>query len=109
MNSKRLIYVRGDVLPDLKSNHPRDLMSSRAVLAHEYYGHKYFDELYGNKNPMVGAWNDEFRASYFAALNTPNLSDMDRYYLMADAVERAREAGVTIKLTDEIRRALYGF
>lgn len=78
MNSQRLIYVRGDVLPDLKSNHPRDLMSSRAVLAHEYYGHKYFDELYGNKNPMVGAWNDEFRASYFAALNTPNLSDMDR-------------------------------
>ena len=109
MDSQGLIYVRGDVLPDLRSNHPRDLMSSRAVLAHEYYGHKYFDELYGNKNPMIGAWNDEFRASYFAALKAPNLSDIDRHYLMADAIERAREAGVTIKLTDEIRRVLYGF
>ena len=109
LDSQKLIYVRGDVFPDLYSNHPRDRMSSRAVLAHEYYGHKYFDELYGVKNPTVGAWNDEFRASYFAALKTPNLSDEDRSYLMADAVERAREAGVTIKLTDEIRRLLYGF
>ena len=107
--SSKLILVRGDVLPDLSSNHPRDLMSSRAVLAHEYYGHRYFDELYGVKNPLANSWNDEFRASYFAALKTPNLSDIDRHYLMADAVERAREAGVTIKLTDEIRRVLYGF
>ena len=107
--SSKLILVRGDVLPDLSSNHPRDLMSSRAVLAHEYYGHRYFDELYGVKNPLANSWNDEFRASYFAALKAPNLSDIDRHHLMADAVERAREAGVTIKLTDEIRRVLYGF
>lgn len=39
LDSERIINVRGDVLPDLNSNHPRDLMSTRAVLAHEYYGH----------------------------------------------------------------------
>ena len=40
-----LIYIKGDVLPDLNSTHPRDLMSPKAVLAHEYYGHKYFGDL----------------------------------------------------------------
>ena len=48
-----LIYIRGDVLSDLSSTHPRDLMSQRAVLAHEYYGHKYFDDLFGDKNPLL--------------------------------------------------------
>ena len=104
-----LIYIRGDVLPDLYSTHPRDLMSQRAVLAHEYYGHKYFGELFGDNNPPIGAWNDEFRASYSAALKAPNLTDMDRMYLMADALERAKEAGVNIKITDIIRRVLYGY
>ena len=102
------INVRGDVLPDLSSNHPRDLMSTRAVLAHEYYGHKHFDDVFGTRNPAIGAWNDEFRASYNAALNAPNLSDMDRMLLMQDALERAREANVSIHMTDTIRRILYG-
>ena len=94
------INIRGDVLPDLNSNHSRDLMSTRAVLAHEYYGHKYFNDLFGSRNPGIGAWNDEFRASYNAALNAPNLSDMDRMLLMQDALERAREANVSIRITD---------
>lgn len=84
-------------------------MSSRAALAHEYYGHKHFNDVYGANNPPPGAWNDEFRASYFAALNAPNLSDMDRMYLMMDALERAKEAGVNIKITDTIRKVLYGY
>ena len=109
LDSRGIINVRGDVLPDLNSIHPRDLMSSRAVLAHEYYGHKYFNDVFGSKNPMPGTWNDEFRASYFAAINAPNLSDMDRMYLMLDALERAKEAGVNIKITDKIRRILYGY
>ncbi len=105
------IYVRGDVLPDLNSTHPRDLMSSRAVLAHEYYGHKVAFDKYGylDSFPVAGSWNDEFRASYNAALNTPNLSDFDRMYLMSDALERAKEAGVNIKITDVIRRIIYGY
>lgn len=39
-DTKGLIFVKGDVLPDMNSLHPRDLMSPIAVLAHEYYGHK---------------------------------------------------------------------
>ena len=102
------INVRGDVLPDISSNHPRDIMSARAVLAHEYYGHKYFDDVFGDRNPVPGSWNDEFRASYNAAINAPNLSQMDRILLMQDALERAREANMQIKITDTIRRVLYG-
>ena len=109
LDSEGIINVRGDVLPDLYSSHPRDLMSPRAVLAHEYYGHKHFDDVFGVRNPLPGSWNDEFRASYNAALNAPNLSDMDRMYLMLDALERAKGAGVNIKITDEIRRILYGY
>lgn len=56
---------------------------------------------------MPGLWNDEFRASYNAALNAPNLSDMDRMYLMLDALERAKEAGVNITITDEIRNLIW--
>lgn len=99
------IRVRGDVLPDLDSNHPRDRMSSRAALAHEYYGHR------ANRGTKVpnGAWNDEFRASYMAAKNCPNLSDEDRYYLILDALERAKESGVTIKSNSFIRSVLYGY
>ena len=106
---RMLIMVKGDILPDESSSHPRDRMSSKAVLAHEYYGHKYFDDLYGKRNPRIGAWNDEFRASYNAAINAPNLGEMDRMYLMADALERAKEAGVKIKMTAIIKRILYGY
>jgi hypothetical protein len=34
---------------------------------------------------------------------------MDRMYLMLDALERAKEAGVSIKITDTIRSILYGY
>ena len=34
---------------------------------------------------------------------------MDRMYLMLDALERTKEAGVNITITDEIRRILYGY
>lgn len=98
------IRVRGDVLPDTNSLHPRDLMSSRAVLAHEYYGHR----AYRGTKLTKGSWNDEFRASYMAAKNTPNLTDEDRRYLVLDALERAKESGVSIRNNDFIRRILYG-
>jgi hypothetical protein len=80
-------------------------MSERAVLAHEYYGHRNYRYTILEK----GSWNDEFRASYMAAKNAPNLSDEDRVYLSSDAIERAKEAGVTIAYNDFIRRVLYGY
>ena len=99
------INIRGDILPDKNSKHPRDVMSQRAVIAHEYYGHRVHR---GTKLPK-GSWNDEFRASYSAAKNCPNLSDEDRCYLVLDALERAKEKGVAIKYNKFIRRVLYGY
>ena len=99
------IKITGNVFPDLNSTHPRDLMSERAVIAHEYYGHRTF-----RGTPLRnGSWNDEFRASYIAAKTAPNLSEDDRRYLVMDAQERAREAGISIKLNDFMRRVLYGY
>ena len=100
-----IIHVRSDVFPDKNSLHPRDLLSERAVLAHEYYGHR----AYRNTILGRGAWNDEFRASYMAAKNAPNLTNKDRHTLVLDALERAKEAGIIIKYNDFIRRVLYGY
>jgi hypothetical protein len=100
-----VISVRGDVLPDENSTHPRSLMSERAVLAHEYYGHRNHK---GTSLP-INDWRDEFRASYKAAQKAPNLSDEDRRYLVLDAIERAKEAGVSIRYNNFIRRCLYGY
>ena len=100
-----IIFVKGDVLPDnTNSIQPRDLMSSRAVLAHEYYGHR------ANRNTPLrrGSWNDEFRASYSAAVNAPNLSSDDRRCLMLDAYERAKEGGQILKYNQKAREIIYG-
>lgn len=100
-----LIIIGSDVFPSNDGSlHPRDLMSERAVLAHEYYGHK----AHKGTSLKEGSWNDEFRASYMAAKNCPNLSAEDRRYLILDALERAREKGVTIKNNKFIREVLYG-
>ena len=99
------IYVRGDVFPDDEySIHPRDMMSARAVLAHEYYGHRQYKD-----TPLrQQSWNDEFRASYMAARNAPGLSQQDRMLLVLDAMERAKSAGVTIKWNNFMRSVVYG-
>ena len=100
-----MIYVRGDVLPDLYSDIARDRMSSRAVLAHEYYGH------YRNhpSEYEAGDWRDEFRASYDAAVHTPNLTDEERAQLMLDAYDRAKEAGEFVGYDETARRIIYGY
>jgi hypothetical protein len=98
------INVRGDVNPVGGALHPRSAMSSKAVLGHEL-GHRAHR---GTRLP-VGAWNDEFRASYWAVRNLAALSDEDRIHLVLDAMERAREAGVPIKANALMRRVLYGY
>lgn len=100
-----MIVISGNVIPDLTSNHPRDRMSIRAALAHEYFGHRAFR----NTRAAKDSWNDEFRASYTAAIHAPGLNAEERQDLMLDALERAKEAGVNIKFNSEIRRILYGY
>jgi len=100
-----VILINGNIFPDVHSLHPRDIMSVRAVLAHEYYGHRAFR----GTSAEPQSWNDEFRASYSAAKNAPNLSDEDRRYLVLDALERTKEAGIKIKSNSFIRSVLYGY
>lgn len=100
-----LINVRGDVFPDNGSLHPRDRMSARAVLAHEYYGHYEF----APSKYEVGDWRDEMRASYVAAIKAPHLSNGDRKYLLLDAYERAKEAGHYFKYSAKARQIIYGY
>lgn len=112
------VHIKGNIFPDEYSEHPRDKMSVRAVLAHEYYGHRPYREQYIREDNdtsdesinkiMARAWADEFRASYMAAKNAPNLSDDDRRLLILDSLSRANEAGISIKYNDFIRRVLYG-
>jgi hypothetical protein len=97
------ITVRGDVLPATWETHPRSTMSSRAVLAHEL-GHAQFR----STDLAFDAWNDEFRASYWAAANAPNHTREERADLVRDAISRAQEAGVDIKLNRFMQETLYG-
>lgn len=67
-----IVYVGRNVFPDTKYGtlHPRDLMSVRAVLAHEYYGHRSYRQEYledmRNNTHTVPEWQDECRASITA-------------------------------------------
>lgn len=104
-DSQNVIYVRGDVLPDLQSENLRDRLSQKAVLAHEYYGHY-------KQHPStfrVGDWRDEFRASYRAAVDAPNLNSEERIMLMLDAYDRAKEAGVSVKYNKTARGIVYDY
>lgn len=103
---KDLIFVSSQIFP-AQDDSPiaRDRMTVRAVLAHEYYGHR------ANRNTSLprNNWIDEFRASYRGAQKCSNLTDEERADLVRDAYDRAKEAGVTVKLTKFARRVLYGF
>ena len=106
IDEKDIIAVKGDIFPSNidKVTHPRSIMSSRAVLAHEYYGHR----IYRGTLDQVNSWQDEYRASRTAAEITPNLTDEERRHLIMDALERKREAGIVPVLDDFEKKILYG-
>lgn len=104
-DGRDIVYVSSNIFPSNDDSvHPRDRMSARAALAHEYYGHR----VHRNSTLALGDWRDEFRASYSATKRCPNLTAEDRAYLILDAVERANEAGVSIKYNSFMKRCLYG-
>lgn len=113
---KDKIYVTRNVLPDLRyfSSHPRDALSVAAVLAHEYYGHRpyrieYLKDLKkGLDFHTTPIWEDECRASITAAKITPNLRQLERSTLIADAVRRAEEFGQIIEMDDAMKEIAYG-
>lgn len=111
------IYITRNVFPDTKygSIHPRDLMSVRAVLAHEYYGHRTYREEYMAdyiKSPnfhTTEIWKDECRASITAAKITPNLTEKDKSNLVMDAIYRAQEYNHRIEMDDFMKEVVYGY
>ena len=100
-----IVFIGSDVFPSAPGSHPTDRLTVRAMLAHEYYGHK------ANRGTSLpkGDWRDEFRASYTAAKTCPNLTDEERADLVSDAINRARENGVEITFNAFMRRVLYGY
>lgn len=112
-----LIYVTRNVFPDEKygSTHPRDLMSVGAVLAHEYYGHRFYREEYlydysqGEGYQTTEMWQDECRASITAAKLAKNLTERDKSNLVMDAIYRAKEYGHLIEMDDFMKEVLYGY
>lgn len=114
-SSDDIIYIGRNIFPDTKygSTHPRDMMSIRAVLAHEYYGHRtyrdeYLEDLFSSRT-TTPEWQDECRASITAAKIAPGLTQMDRYHLVQDAVKRAEEYGQWIKTDEFMKEVLYGY
>lgn len=105
LEQEGVIEICGDILPDETSKIARDAMSIRAVLAHEHYGHYMSHPSKYSAND----WRDEFQASYTAAIKAPNLSREDRSYLMIDAYDRAREAGVYIAYDEKAKEIIYGY
>ncbi len=105
VDGTNIIHIRGDIFPDKSSLNNRDLLSEKAVLAHEYYGHYMHDP----SQFRIGDWRDEFRASYSAAISAPGLTELERRMLMLDAYDRAKEAGVTVKYYKKARRIIYGY
>ena len=108
------VYIAQNVFPDDNSNsiHPRDLLSVRAVLAHEYYGHRAFRQEYlsdyENNKSTTTYWEDEARASINAAKYAPNLSQLERCMLIQDATYRAKEHAQVLELDDFMKNMLFG-
>lgn len=111
------IYITKNVFPDEKYGfaHPRDIMSVAAVLAHEYYGHRQFRKEYlddlnrGENYHTTPIWQDECRASLYAAQIAPGLERIERRDLILDAVYRAEEYGHRIETTKFMKEVLYGY
>ncbi|WP_457447671.1 hypothetical protein [Roseateles sp. P5_E4] len=104
-SDRGVVYIRGDVFPTLSDSvHPTANLSVRETLAHEMGHMEYIDT-----RVAAGAWNDEFRASYWAARNVPTLTEVEQANLVRDAMQRAQDAGVAVKMSPTIRKMLYGF
>jgi len=104
-SDKGVVYIRGDVFPTTSDSlHPTANLSVRETLAHEMGHMEYIDT-----GVAPGAWNDEFRASYWAARNVPGLTEEEQFNLVRDAMQRAQDAGVTVNMNSYIRGLLYGF
>ena len=100
------IVVGSNVFPDLEnSSNMTDKLSVACVLAHEYYGHRAMREEYLNEDEdTTNTAIDEFKASFLAYRNTPNLTNEEREMLLYQAYETAKEGNLEeeIKMCKEL-------
>ncbi|QTN30403.1 hypothetical protein HZ993_11865 [Rhodoferax sp. AJA081-3] len=105
VSDRGVVYVRGDVFPTTSDSlHPTASLSVRETLAHEM-GHLE----YRDTGVAPRAWNDEFRASYWASKNVPGLTELEQRNLVIDAAQRATDAGQQINMNNYMRSLIYGF
>ena len=105
MVSSGNVYIRGDVFPTTSDSlHPTANLSVRETLAHEM-GHMNYQDT----SVTPGAWNDEFRASYWASKNVPGLTLDEQRNLVIDAYQRAVDAGQPIRMNSYMRQMIYGY
>ena len=87
------IVVGSNVFPDLENpSNMTDKLSVACVLAHEDYGHRAMREEYLNEDEdTMNTALDEFKASFLAYKNTPNLTNEEREMLLYQAYETAKQ------------------
>lgn len=99
------VYINGDVFPaEAGGVHPTANLSVRETLAHEM-GHM----AHPDTNLGYGAWNDEFRTSYWGSKNVTSLTFDERRNLAIDAWQRAIDAGQNVKMNSYLREMIYGY
>ena len=100
------IVVGSNVFPDLENpSNMTDKLSVACVLAHEYYGHRSLrDEYLKEETDTTNTALDEFKASFLAYKNTPNLTDEEREMLLYQAYETAKSGNLEneMKMCQEI-------
>ena len=100
------VYVGSNVFPDLENpSDTTDKLSVACVLAHEYYGHRSMRDEYLKEDEDTSMTSlDEFKASFLAYKNTPNLTDEEREMLLYQAYETAKNGNLEneIKMCQEI-------
>lgn len=103
-----IIVVGSNVFPDLDNpTNMTDKLSVACVLAHEYYGHRSMrDEYLKEEVDTTNSSLDEFKASFIAYKNTPNLTEEEREMLLYQAYETAKNGKLEneIKICQEIIR-----
>ena len=103
-----IIVVGSNVFPDLDNPiNMTDKLSVACVLAHEYYGHRSMrDEYLKEEVDTTNSSLDEFKASFLAYKNTPNLTEEEREMLLYQAYETAKNGKLEneIKICQEIIR-----
>lgn len=96
------ILVARDIFPNMEFMplHPRDALSSKAMLALEYYGYRKW----AGKND----WRNRLYAKADTVFNAPGLSDVERITLLNYATFEAEEHSQIVGITEAIRNIIFG-